>query len=318
MDSPPLDAERLFHRVFWPLYPEDARADLARARITDANPGKNEALAAQLEEVARVFVKMAPSLFEGVDLALDFSDASVHRLGAALTRERRDAWLARGAEGTAENELFNLVVHGVAYVGECARRGREARWSLRRPLWESLVELKSAAGEGELAVFQWWLKSLADDAFAPGASGLADRYRALVEVPSADLGSLPVIAPPDRRLPRITKPRYDVLYKHLKAHLPELKDLGHDFPSPERFADIGFRWLDFVWLGEGRMLLLFGPGEGGLHLFWLDAKGFQKAAFFPADSFPDPVVRLDAEGRLRVMCAVEKKQVTHELLWWGP
>lgn len=318
MAASPLTAEDLFKKYFWPLYPPDAQADLAAARSTDANPAKNPGVLAHLDEAARLFPAGALALFE-TDLKLDFTDASVHRLSVAITKARRDAWCARGEPGTPASELFNLVVHGAAYVGACAIKGREeaAHWSVRRPLWESLVSLKSRAGEGELAVFHWWLKSLADDAFEGSGHSLADRYRAHVELPTSRPEELPILAPPDRKLPRITKVRYDVLYKHFKAHLPELRDFGTDFPSPERFEEMGFKWLDFVWVGDGRMLVMYGPGEGGVHLFWLDAKGFQKGAFFPADKFPDPIVRTSGE-KIQVLAAVLEKSIVHEMLWWGP
>src|SRR5207248_410962 len=99
-------------------------------------------------------------------------------------------------------ELFNVVVHGAAYVGSCIVAKHGARWAVRRPLWESQVHLTSRMGEADLAVFHWWLKSLADDAFTRGTT-LADRYRAHVENPCARPEDLPVIAPVDRRLPRL-------------------------------------------------------------------------------------------------------------------
>lgn len=302
-------AETIFERFFWPLYPEDVRRDLGRARATDANPGGNPAIAAELEDAARVFARR---------FDLDGTDASVHRLSALVTPAQCEAWGAEGgAPGTPENELFNVIVHGVAYVGECARKGgarpRDARWSVRRPLWESLVTLESRAGTGALAVFQWWLKA------AAGAGTLADRYRAHVEVPtSRPEDELSPIVAGERRLPRIAKSvRYDVLHKHLKAHLPELSDLGADFPSPERFAEMRFRWLDFLLLGGARELLVFGPGEGGLHLFWVSARGFEKATFVPCDAFPEPIVRADGE-RVVVVVSHEGKPAAHEWLWWGP
>ncbi|HXN32827.1 MAG TPA: hypothetical protein VN894_13240, partial [Polyangiaceae bacterium] len=99
-----MNAEELFVRFFLPLYPPDARsaADLARARTTDANPGGNRFIAAHLDDAAERFTGTARELF-GIDLLLDRSDASVHRLSAALTRDRRDAWAARGAPGSADN-----------------------------------------------------------------------------------------------------------------------------------------------------------------------------------------------------------------------
>jgi hypothetical protein len=64
------------------------------------------------------------------------------------------------------------------------------------------------------------------------------------------------------------------------------------------------------------MLLVYGPTKEGLHLFWLDATGFQKSAYFPADAFPAPVVKLEGD-KLRIFVSVQKKDVTHEMLWWG-
>ncbi len=58
-----VNAEELFVRFFLPLYPADARADLARARATDANPANNAAVLAHLEDAAQVFVRNAPALF---------------------------------------------------------------------------------------------------------------------------------------------------------------------------------------------------------------------------------------------------------------
>src|SRR5690348_10566488 len=91
---------RLFERYFWALYPDDVRADLARARATDANPAQNPHILRSLDEIADTFVKLAPAAFGGADLGLDGSDASVHRLAVALDRERRDRWTAeRGPDG---------------------------------------------------------------------------------------------------------------------------------------------------------------------------------------------------------------------------
>jgi hypothetical protein len=310
-----VNAEQLFVRFFLPLYPPDVRADLAAARATDANPGKNPALLAHLDEAARAFVRNAPALF-GADLALDGTDASVHRLSAALTADRCNAWAAIGTPGSADSALFNAVVHGAAYVGACVVNGRAegiAAWSVRRPLWESVVRLRSRAGEADLAVFHWWLKSLAGD---PQSATLADRYRAHVEVPCARPEVLPVLAPPERSLPRLKNPRYDTLYKYLRAHVPELRDLGDDFPAPERFEAFALRWLDFFLVGGGRMLLLAGASAQGLHLFWLTAAGFEKSAFFPCDAIPGPIVRIDGE-RVIAMTSDAGIARTHEMLWWG-
>jgi hypothetical protein len=304
-------ADELFQAYFLPLYPDDARADLDAARATDANPANNPAVVAHLDDAARVFVAAAKSLFPS-DLVLDFSDASVHRLSAALTPDRRDAWRATAPAGTSSNALFNVVVHGAAYVGACIVQNHRGSWSVRRPLWESFVKLSSRAGDAELAVFHWWLKALADDA----PHTLADRYRTLVEVPCAPVDELPIIAADARPLPRLKKPRYDLLYKYLRAHVPELRDVGADFPSPERIEDYRFAWLDFALVGGGRMLVMAGLAEGGLAAFWLTKSGFEKSAFIPCDAFPEPKMELDGE-KLRFVLSVEGKVVAREMLWWG-
>jgi hypothetical protein len=207
-----------------------------------------------------------------------------------------------------------FVTHGVLYVGACVARIHGGEWQVRRPLWESLVRLTSRAGTGDLAVFQWWLKSLSDEEIDKGR--LADRYRTHVEVPTFDPEGVPVFVPSDRRLPRLAKVRYDLLYKHLRAHLPELRSVGDDFPSPERFEEMGFKWLDFVVLGGGRMVLIHGPTDRGVHLFWMDAGGFVKQAYYPADSFPAHVVQTEGD-KLRVHVSIQGSPRVHEMLWWG-
>jgi hypothetical protein len=309
-----VDAEEIFVRFFLPLYPPDVRDDLAAARATDANPGGNASLLAHLDEAATRFAGNAAALFGVDDLALDRSDASVHRLSAALTRERRDAWMAQGTPGSADSLLFNVTVHAAAYVGACVVQGHEGRWGVRRPLWESIVHVRSRAGDADLAVFHWLLKSLAD-----GGQDvtLADRYRTHVEVPRARPEELPVVAAPGRALPRLKQPRYDLLHKYLRAHLPELSDLGEHFPSPERFDEYALRWLDLHLVGGGRMVLMAGGSAGGLHLIWLTASGFDKSAFLPCDAFPDPLVRVDGD-RIVAMTSEANVTRTHEMLWWGP
>jgi hypothetical protein len=314
MEPEPLTAARLFERYFLPLYPEDAAQDLEHARRTDANPGQNASVLRALDEVGETFVKMAPEAFGGQDLALDWSDASVHRLGAALTRQQRDAWAAAKAPDGAPL-LSHVVVHGALYVGGCVVRQHQGTWRVRRPLWESLVRLVSPAGEADLPIFHWWLKSLSDAEV--DRTTLADRYRAHVELPRFRPESLVPIVEEERRIPRLAKVRYDTLHKHLRAHLPELQDLGRDFPSPERLAELAFRWLDFTWLGGGKMLLMHGPTAGGVHLLWLDAAGFAKAAYYPADESSTYSVELEGD-RLRVVVPFEGVPREHSLLFWGP
>jgi hypothetical protein len=310
-----LNAEQLFLESVLPLYPEDARKDLAAARLCDTNPAKNPAIYAHLSEAAETFASMADAVL-GTQLGLDFTDASIHRLSGALTKVVRNRLRDSAPIGSPESDLFNVLVHGAAYVGECIVRAHGGQWSVRRPLWESVVTLTSRAGTGDLPVFHWLLKSLADDAFDDGGVVLGDRYRAHVEMPCARPEELPIIAAPDRQLPRLGKVRYDVFYKYLKAHLPEVRDVGEHFPSPERFEELRLKWLDFTLLGGGRMLLLSGLGSAGLHLYWLTLGGFERGAFYPCETFPEPIVKLSGDT-LTVLYSADGKQVRHEILYWG-
>lgn len=307
-------AESLFREYFLPLYPEDARSDLGRARSIDANPANNPAVLAHLGEAAAVFAANAPVALGVTTLDLDFTDASVHRLSEALTRAQRDRLMAMGAAGTADNALFNLVVHGASYLGACIVRSHGGQWSVRQPLWESLVRLESHLGQGELPVFHWWLKSLADDATIT----LADRYRTHVEVPRTKPADLPVLVAGERKLPRLKRPRYDAFYKYLRAHLTELKDVGEDFPSPERFEELRFEQLSFMLVGGGRMVLVWGHNEHGLHAFWLGKTGFEKGAFWPCDKFPEPLIRPSEGDKIEVLISQSGEVRSFELLWWGP
>jgi hypothetical protein len=313
--------ETLFREWFLPLYPEDTKSDLGRARSMDANPAQNPTVLAHLDDAAAVFASNAAVALglPGEQLDLDYSDASVHRLSKALTRAQRDRLMALGPAGTADNALFNLVVHGASYVGACIVRSHGGKWAVRRPLWESLVTLESHLGTGELPIFHWWLKSLADDA----QTTLADRYRTHVEVPRAKPEDLPVLVADDRKLPRLKRPRYDALYKYLRAHLPELRDVGEDFPSPERFEELRFEHLSFTLVGGGRMVVLHGPNEHGLHAFWMGKAGFEKSAFWPCDKFPEPIFRRASgsdplSDKLEVILSQNGAVQSFELLWWGP
>ncbi len=311
----PRDAAQIFKRFFLPLYPPEVRENLQRARTEDANPAGNRAILGELDVIADTFAKLAPQALNAPDLVLDFSDASVHRLSAALTRDACDRLVTPIRRVGEVPPIVLLVTHGAVYVGACIVRNHGGTWQVRNPLWESLVRLESRAGVGDLAVFQWWLKSLADDEI--DEPRLGDRYFLNVEVPTRTPETLPVIAPATRRLPRLTKVRYDTLYKYLRAHVPELRSVGDHFPDAERFAELGFAWLDFALLGEGRMLLIHGPSERGVHLFWLDAAGFCASAFFPADAVPEHEVTAEGDT-IAVTVHVLGRAERHEMLWWGP
>ncbi len=308
-------AERLFEVFFRPLYPPDLQSDaaLATARAVDANPAQNRRLYAELDEIATVFANLAPHTLgrhAQNELDLDRTDASVHRLAAAVDRATRDRLLA------SPPQLAQLVIHGAIYVGACVVANHGGRWGVRRPSWESVVTLESRAGTGDLAPFHWWLKALSDAEIDQG--GLATRYRQHVERATARPEELPAIVTqrPDRKLPSLKIVRYDTLHKYLVTHLPEMKDLGRDFPTAEKLDEMGMLSLDMMLLGEGRMLLMHGRGRNGLHLLWLDHAGFSHAAFFPADPLVPHSVRLDGD-KLVVEFELDRKRVVHELLWWG-
>lgn len=313
-----LSAEPLFELYFAPLYPAPALANLAKLRATDANPANNPSILEHIQKGADVFAKLAPLALSlpAEQLKLDFSDASVHRLAALLGPEARERLLSAPKPSPDQPSLFStFVMHGVLYVGECIVRNHGGTWLVRSPLWESRVSLVSKAGRAELSIFQWWLKALSDEEIE--LSRLSDRYRTHVEVPAFDAEGLRVFVPKERRLPRLSKVRYDLLYKHLRAHLPELRDLGEDFPSPERFAEYNFKWLDFEVLGEGRMLLVHGPSEAlGVVLFWLSADGFVKQVVCAADAFPAHKIKVEGD-KLIVLLSFEKQMRVHEMLWWG-
>lgn len=313
-------AERLFEAFFRPIYPGDLRDDpaaLVAARSIDGNPARNPRFLQELDEIAAVFTRMAPSVL-GQDLVLDRSAASVHRLSAALDRPARDALLAQSRPGDPDAPIVPFVLHGAVYVGACVV-AHGGRWGVRRPLWESVVTLESRAGTGDLSPFAWWLKSLADAEIDRG--GLATRYRAHVERATARPEELPPIVTEraDRRLPPLKVVRYDMLHKWLVTHLPEMRDLGRDFPSAEQLDELGFLSLEFLLLGGGRMLLMHGRGKAGLHLMWLDHAGFSHAMFFPADSGTPHSVTLDPAGgdKLVVRFELDRKPIEQELLYWG-
>lgn len=315
-------AERLFDVFFRPLYPPDLQADvraLVAAREVDANPANNPRLLAELDDIATVFARVAPAALGAPSLELDRSDASVHRLGAALDKAARDRLLLASKPGDPAAPLANLVIHGAVYVGACVVARHGGVWGVRRPLWESVVHLESRAGTGALAPFHWWLKALSDAEIAgTEQDGLGSRYRQHVERARFDPSSLtPIVSErADRVLPTLRKVRYDTLHKHLRAHLPELRDVGRDFPSAEKLDELGFLELEFKLLGEGRYLLMHGRGKQGLHLFWLDRQGFSHAAFFPAT--PGDPHRVEVEGdKLIVRFKAGGTDQVHEMLWWG-
>lgn len=321
-----LTADRLFRERFLPFYPKDRSLD--DIRRTDANPANNPAILEAIEETAKVFAALAPQALDRPELVLDGSDASIHRLSSALTASVREQLFAsRPAEGGEPPLLIHFVLHAALYVGSCAVHNHGGKWLVRNPLWETRVLLESRAGTSEICPFSWLLRALSDEGI--GKVTLADRYRGLVEVPFEDADAWPIIAPPDRRLPRLTRVRYDTLYQHLKTHLPELEEFGADFPAPDRFAELAFQWLDLLLVGNGRALVMHGPtkeigrGKRGVHVFWLTKAGFTKSLFFEVDvggeSHRVTTGRASNGTETVVISRLDNGQsIEQELLWWGP
>lgn len=305
----PITAESLLNDWFWPHYPEDVRRDPFLHRDVDANPGGNPHLAETLSEAAALFADNAGGLL-GQKLTLD--DAGVGALARALTRERRDDWIARSDPKDPDNLFLNAVLHASAFVGEVAVRAHGGRWSLRRPMWESLV---LRPGGGSFSPFHWMLKSLADDAI--DAAPLAVRWRLHVEMATLDVDALPVIAAP-RKLPSIKEPTYDLLVKYLHQHLPSLKDVGEGFPSPADFTARRYPTLGFALLHGGRALAMHGQtrGEEGVdrvEVMWLTAAGFDHADILPTDAGVAHFARAVTDDTLEVTTAFRGKPNTHRL-----
>lgn len=321
--SPPvLTHETIFREVFLPHYPPGV--SLEATRRTDANPAQNPDILRAIDETANIFSGLAEEAL-GVALELDGSDASIHRLSAALTSAARDALYARKHAG--ERLLLLFVAHAAIYVGRAIVNNHGGTWLVRNPLWETRVLLTSKAGTAELCPFTWLLKTLADPPKGTArehATTLADRYRTLVEVPSMDAATWPVLATP-RRVPRLGRVRYDTLFQHLKTHVPELQDFGVDFPSPERFAELEFVHLNFLLVGGGRALLVWGPSKAGIRLFWMSNEGFSKAVFIEGDSVPEPLLTsFQREGPaglvecIKLAFTKDGEPREFESLWWGP
>jgi len=308
-------ARGLFERVFWPLYPPEVRADLQASRESFVNPANDCGVTELIDEIAEAFKFLAPSLLGLPSRSLDDTDASVHRLGAALTRKTRDLLLHERTVGTNRTPLVAMIaIHGTLYVERCIVNNHGAQWLVRKPLWESSVRLSSALGEAELSVFQWWLKSLSDEEV--DRRPLGDRYRTYVEVPCFNGDALPVIGNASARIPRLMRPTIDSVREHLRVHAPGIRSLGDDFPARPAFDAMSFAWLDMEWVGDGRMLVIHGPSpKRGLHVFWLNADGFLKSAFYPTD---DGAYELQSKGtRMCVSVGSSGKRTVHEMPWWG-
>lgn len=305
----PLTPDALLARWFWPHYPPDVRESPFLHRDVDANPGGNPALTAHLTEAAELFVAQSPQL---LDAPLTLDAAGVGALARGLTRARRDAWIARSDPRDPGNLFFNAVVHASAFVGEAIVRGYGGRWSLRRPLWESVVLRPDGAA---IAPFHWLLKSLADDAI--DELPLAVRWRLHVEMPALDPSELPVLS--TKPLPALKHPNYDLWVKYLKQHLPTLRDLGEGFPSAEAFTARAFPLLTPTLLHGGRVIALHGQAPAraelpsAVEVMWLTARGFDHADVIPCDAAVPYFARAVTETRLEVTVSWQSRPHTHRL-----
>jgi hypothetical protein len=324
--------DALFERYFWPHYPADVRAAPGGTfRDVDANPGGNPGLPAHLAEAAELFVANAPAL---LGVPLTFDGTGVARLSVALDRARRDALLAASDPADPQNAFLNAVVHGAAYVGEVIVRAHGGRWAVRRPLWESVVELprietSGASGAGDarrhaasaVPPFHWLLKHLADLEIDRGS--LAYRFRVHVELATADVAALPRIVASPRALPVLKHPTYDLLVKYLHQHVDTLRDLGAGFPAPAEFTDRAFESLRFEWFHDGRVLAMHGqaPSAGErpslVEVTWLTAAGFDHADALPADDAPPYFARRRDDATLELTLAWQGRPHTHTLTFRG-
>lgn len=311
----PTTAERLFSRYFWPQYPPDVRADPARFRHLDVNPGGNPALYATLAEAAAVFVDNAPTL---LGAPLTYDDDGVAVLARALDRTRRDAWMADG-EGP-DATLFQALVHASAYLGEVMVRCHGGRWELRRPLWESIVHRRT---KGAVAPFHWLLRSLADESI--DATPLAVRWRVHVLMASAAPETFPVITA-EKRLPGLKAPNYDLLVKYLHRHLPTLHDVGEGFPNAADFTAKRYATLSVQPMHGGRVLAMHGqapPTDGAadtpstVEVHWLTAAGHDHTDVVPADVGVPYFGRAVSDELLEVTVAWKGRPITHRLTFRG-
>lgn len=313
MTSPAHTAESLYATFFWPLYPDDVRADPTRFRDLDVNPAKNPALTATLSEAAQLFIDNAPQLL-GTTLTLD--DDGVAALARALDRARRDAWIAATEPGKP-GPFFHAVVHASAFVGEVIARHHGGAWELRRPLWESIVRRST---RGAIAPFHWILKGLADDAVDDAP--LAYRWRVHVVMAGVDPSSWPALTEA-KRLPSLKTPAYDVLVKYLRQHVPTLRDVGEGFPTPAEFTAKRYPSLGFEPLHGGRVLALHGmvPAEGEgpstVEIMWITPQGYDHADVVPCDGQVPHFARALNDETLEVTVAWKGRPVTHRLTLRG-
>ncbi len=82
--------------------------------------------------------------------------------------------------------------------------------------------------------------------------------------------------------------------------------------------ELRFEQLSFLLVGGGRMVVVYGHNEHGLHAMWLGKSGFEKSAFWPCDKFPEPMLRSIGDDKVEVILSHDGEVRSFELLWWGP
>ena len=311
----------LFEQYFWPHYPADVRADPNRFRDLDANPARNPELVAHLVEAAELFVRNAPGL---LGVAIAFDAAGIANLARALDRPKRDAIIAASDPRDPGSPLLNTVVHAAAFVGETAVRAHGGAWSMRRPMWESVVMRPLPGGGARGAVgaippFHWLLKHLGDNEI--DRASLAYRFHVHVELATADVAEYPLIIAP-QQLPSMKSPSYDTLVKYLQRHIPAMRDLGEGFPTPAQFSERGYAVVGVELFHGGRVLALHGqvPPRGeqssAVEVFWLTAAGFDHADTVPCDPNAPYFARRTGEA-LEVTVSWQSRPRTHRIGFRG-
>jgi len=195
-------ATSLFEAYFRSLYPPDQR-DESRAITAPVRPTRTPAqpaLLAELDEVAALFARLAPEAFGRGDLALDFSDASVHRLGAFRRSHRARPRSSHGAPPGDCAPIVQVVVHARSTSAGASSNDMRT-WACAGRL-ESVVAAPIARGGGGPHAVPLVVEVVADDEI--DKAGLVARYRS-----TRSSGRRRARAPPaivterlDRALPR--------------------------------------------------------------------------------------------------------------------
>ena len=280
----------------------------ARSRATDANPAKNPHDHRAARRGRRRSSRGSRRRRSARPTStLDFSDASVHRLGAPSS-------LARGAtRGSSEK----IAGHAAAGADGDARRAlprgvRGARrtagsWQVRRPPGSRWCGSSRGPGVGRAG---------AVSVVAEGARRRGDRRRAprrpLPRARGAADASTPrrcrAIAPAGPAAAAAGQGALRHAAQAPRAHLPELRSVGDDFPSPERVDEMGF---SLAGLHAGRATVgcccMHGAGARGRAPLLARRRRLREAAYLPADKFPAHVRAGRRATRSRMIVPVGRR-----------